>query len=136
MQSIFFLFWFFKILIFQFVIGERGWGIERVKNDPKWEKHLSVAPYISGIIHLWSSCIVHVCKTIISPGILFIVTKRWFLGLLVGWKGKKWTKNNRKFCLSCSVFQEPYIIWSWFLVHMIKMMISPVDFFLFNFLCF
>ena len=39
-----YLFHFFKILIFWFVSGIKG-----QKNDPKWQKFLSVAPCISGI---------------------------------------------------------------------------------------
>ena len=46
-------------------------------------------------------------------------------------KGQKTVHNDKKFCLSHSISQEPYIIWLWFLVHMCKMMISPVNFFIF-----
>ena len=41
-------------------------------------------------------------------------------------------QNDKRFCLSHSVSQEPYIIWLWFLVHMCKMIISPANFFTFQ----
>ena len=44
----------------------------------------------------------------------------------------KRAKNGKRFCLSQAVFQEPYLIWLWFLVHMCKMMISPCSFFIFS----
>ena len=34
-------------------------------------------------------------------------------------------QNNKKFCLSCSISQEPHIIWSLFIVNMCKRIISP-----------
>ena len=46
-------------------------------------------------------------------------------------KGHKIAQNNKKSCFSHSVSQEPYIIWLWFLVHLCKMILSPVFFFLF-----
>ena len=45
-------------------------------------------------------------------------------------------QNDKKICLSHSVFQERYLIWLWFLVHMCKMMISPAIFFFFKILIF
>ena len=44
-------------------------------------------------------------------------------------KGQKTNQNDKKFCLSCSISQEPYIIWLSFMVHLCKMTISPVVFF-------
>ena len=41
-------------------------------------------------------------------------------------------QNDKTFCLSHSVSQEPYIIWLWFLMHMCKIMISPANFFVFQ----
>ena len=43
---------------------------------------------------------------------------------------QKMAQNDKKFCLSHSLSQEPYIIWLWFLVHMCKMMISAANFFI------
>ena len=37
--------------------------------------------------------------------------------------------NDKKLCLSQSISQEPYIIWFLFLVHLCKILISPVAFF-------
>ena len=34
-----------------------------------------------------------------------------------GVKSQKMAQNEKKFCLSHSISQEPYIIWLWFLVH-------------------
>ena len=50
----------------------------------------------------------------------------------VGVKGQKMAQNDKIF-LSKSVSQELYFIWLWLLVHMSKIMISPVIFFFFNF---
>ena len=47
-------------------------------------------------------------------------------------KGQKTVQNDKKFCLSCSMSQEPYIIWLWFLVHICKMMISQAKFLIFQ----
>ena len=45
----------------------------------------------------------------------------WFFGLWGRYKGKKWPKMIKKFCLSYSISQEAYILWSGVLVHMCKM---------------
>ena len=49
---------------------------------------------------IWSSFVVHNCKMIITSGVFFIFSKVWFLGLLVGSKGKRWSKmiKNSVFC--------------------------------------
>ena len=86
----------------------------------------------------WSSFVVHMYyKRIISPGIFFVFfffSKLWLWGSLggigVGKRGKM-AQNDKKFCLSHSVFQERYIIWLWFLVHMSNSDISS-NFFLFS----
>ena len=60
----------------------------------------------------------------------FIFLKFSFSGLL----GGKSAKNCLKWKLTTSVraiSQEQYSIWSWILVHMCKMMISPANFFIF-----
>ena len=44
---------------------------------------------------------------------------------------QKTVQNDKKFCLSGFISQEPYIIWSSFMVHMCKMIISPGFFFQF-----
>ena len=49
---------------------------------------------------------------------------------------QKLVQNNKKFCLSCSISQEPHTIWLLFMLHMCKMIISPVFFHLFKLLIF
>ena len=62
---------------------------ERAKNGLKWQKCLSIAPYISRTIyhdlHLWYT-------NIIPWGAFFIFLKNWFSGSLGGKKDKKWPK--------------------------------------------
>ena len=60
-----------------------------------------------------------------------------FFKILIFWvvrgvKGQKTVQNNKKFCLSCSIFQEPYIIWLSFMVFLCKIIISPGGFFSFS----
>ena len=55
--------------------------------------------------------------------------KLLILGVVREVKGQKMVQNDKKFCLSHSISQEPYIIWLSFVVHICKMMISPVVFF-------
>ena len=58
--------------------------------------------------------------------------------LLVQYKReKKLAQNDKKFCMSCSISQKQYIIWSSFVVHKCKMIISTGAFFhFFNILIF
>ena len=44
-------------------------------------------------------------------------------------KGQKMAENGKKLCLSHSISQEPYIIWSSFMKNKCKMIISPRYFF-------
>ena len=44
--------------------------------------------------------------------------------------GKKWSKRTRKFCLPCSISQEPYMIWLPFVVDKCKMITSRGIFFM------
>ena len=114
-----FFFHFFKILIFQLVSV-----VKRTKTGPKWQKILSVAINSSGIIHHTiviyftlvendniSRCFYHFFKFLI-----FRVVR--------GVKWQKTVQNDKKFCLSCSICQEQYIIWFSFMGHMWKMIIS------------
>ena len=77
---------------------------------------------------MWSWFLVHLCKMIISPGVFFRSSKFWFFGLL---KGQKMVQNNKKFCPSCFISQEPNIIWLSFMAHLCKMIV-PVFFFIFS----
>ena len=53
-----------------------------------------------------------------------------------GGKGPKIAQNDKTLCLSHSICQEPYIIWSPFVVHNWKIIISPEFFFIFSKFCF
>ena len=44
----------------------------------------------------------------------------------------KTVQIDKKFCPSCSIFQEPYIIWLPFMSHIWKVIISPGNFFIFS----
>ena len=65
--------------------------------------------------------------------------------ILIFWPVKGWVKSAKnspkwkvKINLSCATLQEQYSIWSWFLVHLCKMMITPGIFSIFqnfDFLC-
>ena len=77
-----------------------------VQNDRICPLHLiSQDPYI-----IWLSFMVHMYK-IKSPGVflIFQVVSRL--------KGQKMVQNDKKFCSSRFISQEPYIIWFSFLVH-------------------
>ena len=73
-------------------------------------------------------------QMIISPGVFFFLF--CFFNILIFWvvmgvTGQKTVQNDEKFCPSCSVSQEPYIIWLSFMVHIYKM-ISSDTFFIFS----
>ena len=83
------------------------------------------------LLYKFESCMVYLCKMIVSSGIFFIFSKCWFFVLLWGGrgvgegvKGQKMVQNDKKLCLSHFISQESYIIWLSFLVHMCKMIIS------------
>ena len=65
----------------------------------------------------------------------FFISKLCFLGVAsgVGKRAKKKAQNDKKFCLSCSISQELYIIWLSFVVHKYKILISQVFFIFSNF---
>ena len=46
--------------------------------------------------------------------------------------GEKMVPNDKKFCPSRFIYQEPYIIWLSFIVNLCRMIISPGFFFLFS----
>ena len=121
------LFIFFKIFIFCVVKGVNRQ--KTVQNDKKFSLSCSISQerYI-----IWFSFIVHMSKIIISPGVFFIFSKFWFFGLLGGVKMQKKVQNDKKVCLPHSISQEPYIIWLSFMVHMCKLIISSVFFFIFQ----
>ena len=72
----------------------------------------------------------------ISPTMFFSFSKFRFFRLLGGAKGQKTIQNDKNLCLSRFIFQEPYIIWLSFVVHLCEMIISPSVFFIFSNLIF
>ena len=68
----------------------------------------------------------------ISPGIFFFFFEMFIFHAVRRVKGQKMVQNDKKFCLSCPISQEPYITWLSFMVHMCKI-ISPAVFFVFLF---
>ena len=90
-------------------------------------------PYLRNSIPLWLWFLVHFCQMMISPGVCFFSLFQ-NVGFRVVRKIKGWktTQNDKKFCLSHYISQEPYIIWFSFMVHMYKMIISPCVFFIFS----
>ena len=80
------------------------------------KKYVCRTPYLRNLTsydcHLW-------CKYVKWSylQVLLSMLKFWFSKLSRGWKGKKWPKML-KISLSYVMFQEPYIIWSSFMVHM------------------
>ena len=90
----FFFFHFFKILILWVVRGCK-WA----KNDPKWEKILSVVVLISGIIHHMIFIMVLMLKMII-PRSFFYFSKILIFWVVGRVQGQKWPKmaRNSVFC--------------------------------------
>ena len=85
--------------------------------------------HVSGTVYHMIIIFGHLCKMII-----FLVDFFHFLKILIfrifrGEKGEKIAQNDKRFFLSHSLSQEPYIIWLSFMVHMCKMIISPGVFF-------
>ena len=67
---------------------------------------------------------VHMCKVITSTGFFFHFLKILIFWIFRGVKGQKMVQNEETLCLLYSIFQETYIIWFPFMVHMCKMIIS------------
>ena len=64
--------------------------------------------------------------------VFFRFFKILILKVFRGVKGQKMVQNDKKFCASHVISQEPYIIWLSFMLHMCKMIISPGVFFIFS----
>ena len=103
-----------------------------VHKCPKWPKmtknYLCRTPYLKK--HTSYDC--DFCCTMTSPDAFSIFFK--ILTFCVVWwiKRQKMAQNDKKFCPSQSVSQEPNLIWLWFLVHKCKIMISLALFFIFS----
>ena len=122
--EVFFIF--FNIMIFSVV---RRVKVQKMnQNDKKFYPSCSISqePCI-----IWMSFMVHLCKMIISRGVFLIFFKIMICWVIRWVKGQKMNQNDKKFYPSCSISQEPYIIWLSFMVHVCKMIISPCAFFIF-----
>ena len=113
--------------------------------------HLSIHPSIHPFVHpslsirLCPSVMHHISGTVHYLTIIFDTRVKWwylqkkiyFFLILIFWavwglKEQKIAQNEKKqLDLSRAKSQEQYCIWSWFLVNVFKMMISPGAFFLF-----
>ena len=86
------------------------------------------APYLknhtSYDFHLWYTCVKY--------GQFFHFFKILIFWIVRGVKGQKTVQNDKKLCLSGSISQEPYIIWSSFVVCKCKLIISSGVFFIFS----
>ena len=118
-------FQFLKILIFFVVRGVKVQNM--VQNDKKFHlsHFISQEPYIIQL-----SFMVHLCE-MMSSGVFF-----QFFKILIFQvnrvKEQKAVQIDKKFCPSCSISPELYIIWLSFIVHLCKMVISPGVFFSFS----
>ena len=119
-------FHFFKILIF-WVHRE----VKRQKTVQNDKKILFIVLHISGTMHIriviYGTCVEWWYLQVFSS----MFQKFEFPGCQ-GVKRQKLAKNDKQFCASCLLFQEPYIIWSLFMVHICKRIISPGIFFIFS----
>ena len=119
---------FFKILIFCVVSGVK-WQKMAQNHKIFWLLHfISLKPYI-----IWLSFMVHLCKMMMSPGVVVIFKKIVIFWLVRGVKGQNITRKDKKFCLLHFISQEPYIIWLSFMLRMCKMLKSFIVFFFFFF---
>ena len=112
-----------KLWFFQVVSGGK-----RAKNGPEWQKILSLMLHISGTIHhmivifgthVWNDNISRCC---------FHFFKILIFRVVRGVKRAKMVQNEKIFCLSCFISQEPCIIWLSFMVHMCKIISAGVFF--------
>ena len=106
-HQVLFFFIFLKFLFFR-LLG----GVKEQKTAQDDKKYLSAVADISGTINHMI-----IIKWWLSPGVLF-----HFFKILILWVVRQ---NDKKLCSLLFISQEPYITWSWFLVHMCKRTISP-----------
>ena len=101
---------------FWILVHRRGKG---AKHGPEWQKIMSLTCHISETIYhmnvIYGTNVM--CKMIISPGV-FCNFNILIFRVVRGLKGQKMAQNNKNFCLSHLIFQELYIIWCSFMVHM------------------
>ena len=119
---------FFKFSCFRLLGGKRA------KDGPRWQKNSGCTSYLRNHIsydcHLWYTWVKWYLQDV-----FFFFSKFWFPELLEverrAWRAKM-VQNEKKFCLSCSISLESYIIWFSFIVLMCKMIIPRGDFFIFS----
>ena len=113
------------IYAFNLKICKRAKLPKRKNNNYIW--HM---PYLRNSIYsMWSWFLVQLYKMMISTGVFFIVLKFWGRGV----KGKSiaQNENNNYFC-HMPYLRNSIALWSGFLVHLCKMMISPSFFIIFD----
>ena len=118
---------FFKILIFWVVSGVKGQKMAQNEKKLCLLRSISQEPYI-----IWSSFVVCKCKMIISSGVFLKFFQNFEFSGFRRFKGQKMAKNDKKLCLSCLISQEPYIIWSSFMVLICNRIISPGFFYIYS----
>ena len=106
---IFSKFWFFGLL------GRRGRGVVRRQKIVQMTK-TSVCPTPN-------------FRNYISSWFFLNFFNILIFGVVSGEKRQKMSQNDKQFCLSPSISQEPCITWSSFLIHKCKMIISLGFFF-------
>ena len=95
------------------------WGIKEQKIAQNDKNCLSCL--ISQVPYIISLFVVHKCKMIISQGVFI------FFKILILWVVRR--VKGQKMAQIYFISQQPYIIWSWFMVHVCKRMVSPCFFF-------
>ena len=96
------------------------------------KKILSVTLHISGTIHHMIIIYGTLMENDNISRSFFLFFKILIFWVVRGVKRQKMAQNEKKLCLSCSISQEPYIIWFSFMVHFCKMIIFPRVFFFFS----
>ena len=115
---IFLKFWFFGLL--------EGGRQKTVQNDKFWLSWFMidrVRNYKSYDYYLWCMCV----KWYIFRH-FFLFFKSLIFWVVRGVKEEEIIQNNKKFCLLCSTYQEPCIIWLSFMVQTCKIIISILKF--------
>ena len=122
---------FSQILIFRVNSGVKGQKKKKKKKRAQKYKN-SVMLHISGTIHHMIIIYGTLMENDNISRSFFLFFKILIFWVVRGVKGQKMAQNEKKLCLSCSISQEPYIIWFSFMVHLCKMIISPGVFFFFS----
>ena len=128
--------WYLQVFIFIFLIfsflGLLGGWKDKKQLKKKNNNYIRHTPYLRNSIaydhDFWYTCV----KWWYLQVLFFIFSKFWFFGLLGGSKGKKIAQNDKRPCPLHFISQEPYIIWSWFMVRMCKRLISLGVFYIFS----